>query len=74
MSDSAQVSVTEAIRAVLAQAIKDGGCVNAAVSASVIAESFPGSGETPAQIAERIAVAATYAQVAVEIGKPMPRW
>ena len=69
MSESAKVSVTEAIRAVLAQAIKDGGCVNAAVSAGVIAKSFPESGETEVQIAERIAAAASYAQVAVEIGK-----
>jgi hypothetical protein len=49
-----KLSVAEEIRRVIAEAIENGGCVDAARKASIIAQAHPNCGLTTAQIAERV--------------------
>jgi len=64
-----KLSVAEEIRRVIADAIKDGGCVDAAVNASIIARAYPRCGLTTAQITERVIEAAVAARVALQLSK-----
>lgn len=63
-------SAPDEIRRVIADAIKDGGCVDAASSTSIIAQPHPECGLTTAQIAERLIGAAVAARVALQPSGP----
>jgi hypothetical protein len=62
--------VTDEVRRVIAEAIKDRDCVYADHSALRIARSNPHSGITEGEIAELIVQAAIQARVPVEMSKP----
>jgi hypothetical protein len=64
--------VAKAIQGVIAHAALDGRCVQPDRSASMIAKFYPNCGETTAEIAERITMAAIYALVPVELTQPKP--
>ena len=65
-----KASVSDEIRRVIADAIKDGDSVDAAGKASIIAQAYPNCGLTTAQIAERLIEAAVAARVALQLRKP----
>jgi hypothetical protein len=60
----------DAIRAVVAEAITDGGIIRAGPEAERLARAYPSSGSTPNEIADAIILAAASAGVAAEISRP----
>jgi hypothetical protein len=67
--DLVKILIAEEIRRIVAEAIRDGGCLSITPHAAQVLRAYPDSGLTEREVGDEILIAAARAGVAVEIDR-----